>query len=458
MERINYPSEGLYYEGEVKDGVPDGQGTFYYVDGKPNKGGSFVGGKLQGKGWMYFEDGSNYKGEFKDDLPDGLGRSFSPDGKMTYEGSYLKGERSGQGVEYENGVRIYSGGFQNDKYNGKGAEFYCSPQDAVAFNGEFKKGMWSKGRYYDTEGSLMFEGEFYLKPDNISDFKSGRFYDDGNLVFEGEFYLNQGPDDGLCFKSGRLYLPSKSSVLDGKFGFDTSIEGMLQQFTGYREFYCDLELTQDGQPMMKNCESVYTGKPHFGLYFKDGEATNIVVEFSTSKDLTTGRYLRTVAYDEHNPYRFCQRFDSRGGVESTFENGHLTEYYFSLDRDKTVKYQGEGKLDYLYPCRHGKGKLYDAKGHLIYEGEFKDGQYNGLGKQYGEDGQIIYEGKFLCGKPEEEFKKSPGYSDYLKKEEERKAKEAAKALEAKKKAEDEKNGKIGCAIIIIIVIILANIL
>ena len=34
----------------------------------------------------------------------------------------------------------------------------------------------------------------------------------------------------------------------------------------------------------------------------------------------------------------------------------------------------------------------------------------------------------------------------------------AKALKAKKKVEDEKNGKIGCAIIIIIVIILANIL
>ena len=79
------------------------------------------------------------------------------------------------------------------------------------------------------------------------------------------------------------------------------------------------------------------------------------------------------------------------------------------------------------------------------------------GKQYGEDGQITYEGKFLCGKPEEEFKRSPEYSAYLKKEEERKAKKAAEALKAKKKAKDEKNSKIGCIIIIIIVIILASI-
>ena len=76
---------------------------------------------------------------------------------------------------------------------------------------------------------------------------------------------------------------------------------------------------------------------------------------------------------------------------------------------------------------------------------------SGYGKQYGEDGQITYEGKFLCGKPEEEFKRSPEYSAYLKKEEERKAKKAAEALKAKKKAKDEKNSKIGCIIIIIIV-------
>ena len=202
---------------------------------------------------------------------------------------------------------------------------------------------------------------------------------------------------------------------------------------------------------------MYNDRPHSGCYVKDGKDTDIVVEFSATRDLTTGRYLKTVAYDEHNPYRFCQRFDSRGDVESTFENGHLTEYYLSLDKDKTVEYQGEGKLDYHYPIRHGKGKLYNEKGHLIYEGEFKDGKCSGYGKQYGEDGQITYEGKFLCGKPEEEFKRSPEYSAYLKKEEERKAKEAAEALKAKKKAKDEKNSKIGCIIIIIIVIILASI-
>ena len=70
------------------------------------------------------------------------------------------------------------------------------------------------------------------------------------------------------------------------------------------------------------------------------------------------------------------------------------------------------------------------------------------GKQYGEDGQITYEGKFLCGKPEEEFKRSPEYSAYLKKEEERKAKKAAEAHaaakveEGKQKVRDAANKKV----------------
>lgn len=429
MERINYPSEGLYYEGEVSGGIPDGQGIFYYVDGKPCKGGVFVDGKLQGKGWIYFEDGSIFKGEFKNELPDGKGKVYYSNGKLAYEGTFVEGYRSGQGVEYnEDGKKSYIGSFLNGKYSGEGKQFE-----------PLTERLWMEGTY---ENGVIV---------------NGRYYNDGRLGFEGEFY----PQDTLAlnFKKGRMYMPDNHIVVDGEFP-NTKNTGKtgLGGFSGCKEYYSDFKLSPDGKLVKTNCGDVYNDRPHSGCYVKDGKDTDIVVEFSSTRDLTTGRYLKTVAYDEHNPYRFCQRFDSRGGVKSTFENGHLTEYYFSLDKDKTVEYQGEGKLDYHYPIRHGKGKLYNEKGHLIYEGEFKDGKCSGYGKQYGEDGQITYEGKFLCGKPEEEFKRSPEYSAYLKKEEERKAKEAAEGLKAKKKAKDEKNSKIGCAIIIIIVIILANIL
>lgn len=121
MERINYPSEGLYYEGEVSGGIPDGQGIFYYVDGKPCKGGVFVDGKLQGKGWIYFEDGSIFKGEFKNELPDGKGKVYYSNGKLAYEGTFVEGYRSGQGVEYnEDGKKSYIGSFLNGKYSGEG--------------------------------------------------------------------------------------------------------------------------------------------------------------------------------------------------------------------------------------------------------------------------------------------------------------------------------------------------
>ena len=47
----------------------------------------------------------------------------------------------------------------------------------------------------------------------------------------------------------------------------------------------------------------------------------------------------------------------------------------------------------------GKGKQYNDKGILIYEGEFIDG--NKIeGKEYHENGMVKFEGLFLFNKPE----------------------------------------------------------
>ena len=42
--------------------------------------------------------------------------------------------------------------------------------------------------------------------------------------------------------------------------------------------------------------------------------------------------------------------------------------------------------------RNGKGKEYNSKGKLIYEGEYKNGEKNGEGKEYDSKGKLIYEG------------------------------------------------------------------
>ena len=59
---------------------------------------------------------------------------------------------------------------------------------------------------------------------------------------------------------------------------------------------------------------------------------------------------------------------------------------------------------YIIRDKIGKGKEYDKKDKLIFEGEYLNGKKNGYGKEYDEEGKLIFEGKYLNGKGKEYFK------------------------------------------------------
>ena len=64
---------GLKYKGQVKSGVPHGQGKLVWPNGDFYKG-EFKNGKRHGKGKRLNKDGSNYIGEYEEDQPSGKGR------------------------------------------------------------------------------------------------------------------------------------------------------------------------------------------------------------------------------------------------------------------------------------------------------------------------------------------------------------------------------------------------
>ena len=48
--------------------------------------------------------------------------------------------------------------------------------------------------------------------------------------------------------------------------------------------------------------------------------------------------------------------------------------------------------------KNGKGKEYNNKGELIYEGEDKNGlKWKGKGKEYNDKDKLIFEGEYLNG-------------------------------------------------------------
>ena len=95
---------------------------------------------------------------------------------------------------------------------------------------------------------------------------------------------------------------------------------------------------------------------------------------------------------------------------------YFIRFYFSFINEKRklglIKYNKKLKswLDinllnyklfsgrYIIYEENNKGKEYDYKGNLIYEGEFKNGERNGKGLEYNMNKNLIFKGEYLKGK------------------------------------------------------------
>jgi len=111
------------FEGEIVDGVPNGEGTENY----PNR--------------------QKYFGEFKDGLPNGQGMKTFPDGKK-YFGEWKDGKQHGQGTyTWTNGDK-YVGEYKEGEFNGQGI---FTSFDGDRYVGEFKDGNFWNGTTYETD-------------------------------------------------------------------------------------------------------------------------------------------------------------------------------------------------------------------------------------------------------------------------------------------------------------------
>jgi len=74
-------AEGRRYEGEFRDGEPNGQGTYNIADGEKYVG-TFKDGTFNGQGTLTRADGSKYVGEFKNQRFNGQGTLTRADGSI----------------------------------------------------------------------------------------------------------------------------------------------------------------------------------------------------------------------------------------------------------------------------------------------------------------------------------------------------------------------------------------
>ena len=115
------------YEGDIKDGKPNGFGI------------------------LIITSGIKYVGEWKDGKENGQGTETWSDGNI-YEGEWKDGKRNGQGTLTYSDGRKFIGEFKDGLLNGQGTETNSS---GYKFEGVWKDGYIWEGVSYDPNGELF---------------------------------------------------------------------------------------------------------------------------------------------------------------------------------------------------------------------------------------------------------------------------------------------------------------
>ncbi|KAJ8445121.1 hypothetical protein Cgig2_029493 [Carnegiea gigantea] len=158
-ERVEFYSNGDFYEGEFHKGKCNGSGVYnYFVNGRYE--GDWVDGRYDGYGIESWARGSRYRGQYRAGLRHGFGvyRFYTGD---TYAGEWCNGQYHGVGVqscsdgscyvgEFKCGVKHglgcyhfrngdkYAGEYFGDKVHGFGVYHFA--------NGHCYEGSWHEGR------------------------------------------------------------------------------------------------------------------------------------------------------------------------------------------------------------------------------------------------------------------------------------------------------------------------
>ena len=182
-----YGSDGSHFQGTFEKGERV-HGTFLSHDGSEEYRGDWLGGSMHGKGFWYMKSLGKYEGYFKDNVPDGEGTFVYLDGSV-YEGHFCGGVKSGAGILKSKDF-LYQGDWSDDTMHGKG--FLRDSGDTYV--GEFQRGKkHGKGRMQYHNGTV-YEGEW----------EDGYRHGQGTCKFEGgDVYVGQWANDnrhgqGIC--------------------------------------------------------------------------------------------------------------------------------------------------------------------------------------------------------------------------------------------------------------------
>lgn len=195
--------DGKKYLGTFENGIFDGFGTLYDKSGKIIGRGRYSEGKLMdvtcegdclnGHGKANWTNKDYYEGEWKNGLPSGQGtfRTFDEQGqsKVEYIGQWKDGKKEGQGTEKISKLSKYTGQWKDDLQEGYGThiDFLFTP--GKKYVGQFKDGISNGQGTLTVPDGIKYVGQCkFFKPEGY-----GILYDKtGKIVFQG-LWVNGNP-------------------------------------------------------------------------------------------------------------------------------------------------------------------------------------------------------------------------------------------------------------------------
>ena len=371
---------------------------FYYLQYE----GEYKNGKKNGKGKEYNKDNIlEFEGEFLNGEKNGKGKIYDDNGKVIFEGEYLNGEENGKGKEYnKEGQLIFEGEYKNGKiWNGQKNEYYYR-SGKLKFKGEFLNGKPNEGIRYDNNNKAIYRlinGEIFTIDNQkyneilIIDEKhisgkmngKGKEYDDkGQLIFEGE-YLNGKKLEG------KEYRYDGTLIFEGKYNKGEKWSGKINQY-GYNSLVFEGEYLNGKRHKGKEYKDNFSNQLIFEGEYKDGEKWNgTVYDYYSNKNQLKykGTFLNGKKWD-------ITGYDINNNVIYHLKNGKGIAKEFNIWYDH-LEYEGE----YLNGEKNGKGKNYDYKGNIIFEGEYKNGKrWNGKLYEFDYKDEKLFKGEYLNGK------------------------------------------------------------
>ena len=207
-----YYENGDHYLGDMKNGLPDGNGTLNTI--------------LDGMGYTYI-------GKFKNGQKDGRGNFSSKDNKYNYDGGWKNDKKNGVGTLFNNGDK-YTGDFKDDQYCGNGTlcgkngeiyecEFRNGKPDGIGrvtlVNGDVYTGTFENGKICGQVSIKYKNGDSYdgyFKNDKKCGY--GCFISNNGESYEGDFEDNLYNGEGKLTKSDGEIIKGvfKNGILEKK--------------------------------------------------------------------------------------------------------------------------------------------------------------------------------------------------------------------------------------------------